>query len=46
MKIFQLSLLDKSILKTAFSGCGRDKINNSFDLIAINPTVKTKLFLS
>ena len=46
MKIFQLSLLDRSILKTAFSECGRDKLNDSFDLIVINPTVKTKLFLS
>ena len=46
MKIFQLPLLDKSILMTAFSGCGRDEINDSFDLIIINPTVKMKLFLS
>lgn len=41
--MFKLSLLDKSILMTAFSGCGRDKINDSFDLIIINPTVKKEI---
>ena len=42
MKIMQLSLLNKSMLMAACSGFGRDKMNDSFDLIVINPTVKNE----